>query len=363
MTRSATEFVGPVTFGSLTHNRVYTGLFDETDHVLHVRLARNADVVLVAPATANILAKMSHGIADDLLTNVLLNATCPVVVAPAMHTEMWDHPATRANVRALLDRGVHIVDPESGELAGGDEGVGRLAEPTTIANAIAAVFAHGNDLAGVSLLVTAGGTQEPIDPVRYITNRSSGKMGYAIAAEAARRGARVTLVSAPTKLEIPERVERIDVRTVLEMRAAVLERFEESDVVVQAAAVSDFRVKNPSDRKIKKSGAPPTIELELNPDFSREMGEQKGARILVGFAAETDDHIAGARKKLSDKSLDFIVLNDVSRPDIGFEVDFNEVVILSADGSEENLPLQLKSQVARALCDRIAALWLERHRA
>jgi phosphopantothenoylcysteine decarboxylase/phosphopantothenate--cysteine ligase len=354
MTRSATEFVGPVTFGALTHNKVYTGTFDETDHVLHVRLARNADVVLVAPATANVIAKMANGIADDLLTNVLLNATCPVVVAPAMHTEMWEHDATRANVRTLEERGVRIVDPESGELAGGDEGVGRLADPPVVVESIAEVFAHGNDLAGVRFLITAGGTQEPIDPVRYITNRSSGKMGYAIAAEAARRGAQVTLVSAPTKLDVPDRVTRVDVRTVLEMRAAALKEFETSDVCVLAAAVSDFRVRNVSAQKIKKTGEPPVIELELNPDFSREMGNLKGGRILVGFAAETDDHVAGARKKLAEKNLDFIVLNDVSRQDIGFEVDFNEVVVLSADGAEESLPLQLKSQVARAICDRIA---------
>ncbi|MFN2614233.1 MAG: bifunctional phosphopantothenoylcysteine decarboxylase/phosphopantothenate--cysteine ligase CoaBC [Actinomycetota bacterium] len=356
MTDSATSFVGTLTFASLTKRPVFTNVFEEEHTVLHVKLAREADVVVVAPATANAIAKMANGIADDLLTNVLLTAACPVVVAPAMHTEMWEHPATRTNVETLRTRGISIVEPESGELAGGDEGVGRLAEPSDIARAVAETLTHGRDLAGVRFVVTAGGTQEPIDPVRYITNRSSGKMGYAVAREAAMRGARVTLVTAPTSLPVPERVDAIHVRTVQEMRDAVVELFDDTDVVVKAAAVSDFRVANVSDRKIKKADAGPAIELALNPDIAAELGARKTHQLIVGFAAETDDHLAGARKKLAAKNLDMIVLNNVRETDAGFEVDTNRVVILGNDGTEEALPLMPKSQVARELCDRIVAI-------
>lgn len=360
MTSSATRFVGTLTFAALTHRPVYTSTFEDEHTVLHVRLAREADLVLVAPATANVIAKMAGGITDDLLTNVLLTATTPIIVAPAMHTEMWEHTATRANIQTLRERAITIVDPEEGALAGGDEGVGRLSEPPSIVAACARVLAHGKDMAGVRVLVTAGGTQEPIDPVRFITNRSSGKMGYAVAAEAARRGADVTLVSAPTKLEVPDRVRRIDVRTVLEMQAAIHERYADTDVVIQAAAVSDFRVRNVSSSKIKKSDAALAIELEPNPDIASDLGRAKSHQVLVGFAAETDDHLSGARKKLADKNLDLIVLNDVSRPDIGFDVDHNEVVMIGSDGSEDHLPLQLKSQVARAICDRVVGMLASR---
>jgi phosphopantothenoylcysteine decarboxylase / phosphopantothenate---cysteine ligase len=355
MTEAATRFVGTVTFASLTRRRVYTDIFEDEETVLHVRLARDADVVLVAPATANVLAKMTSGIADDLLTNVLLNATAPVVVAPAMHTEMWEHPATRQNIEVLRGRGVTIIDPEAGELAGGDEGVGRLAEPTTILQSLAEIFTRGHDLAGVRVLVTAGGTQEPIDPVRFLTNRSSGKMGYAIAAEAARRGADVVLVSAPTKLDSPPRVDRVDVRTTQEMHHVVVDNFRNLDVVVLAAAVSDFRPSTYVDTKIKKGERAPTIELILNPDIAADLGQTKQHQLVIGFAAETNDHIPNARKKLEAKNMDMIVVNDVARRDIGFDVDYNEVVFLTADGQEEHLPLQLKSQVARAICDRVAA--------
>jgi phosphopantothenoylcysteine decarboxylase/phosphopantothenate--cysteine ligase len=354
MTQAATRFVGTITFASLTKHPVYTDLFEEEDKVLHVRLAREADLVVVAPATANTLAKMAHGIADDLLANVLLTARAPIVVAPAMHTEMWEHPATRENLRTLRDRGVSIVEPEEGELAGGDEGVGRLADPATIAAAVTATFEHGHDLAGVRLLVTAGGTQEPIDPVRFLTNRSSGKMGYAIAADAARRGARVTLVSAPTKLPHPDRVEVVDVRTTREMHDEVVGRYADTDVVILAAAVSDFRPAAYAEAKIKKGAEAPTIELVLNPDIAADLGAAKDGQLVIGFAAETNDHIPNARKKLAAKNMDLIVVNDVARADIGFDVEYNEVVFLGADGSEDHLPLQLKTQVARAICDRVA---------
>jgi phosphopantothenoylcysteine decarboxylase/phosphopantothenate--cysteine ligase len=257
---------------------------------------------------------MANGIADDLLTNVLLNAAVPVVVAPAMHTEMWEHAATQRNIQLLRRRGVIIIDPEEGELAGGDEGIGRLAEPPTIVDAVAETFARGHDLAGVRFVVTAGGTQEPIDPVRFISNRSSAQ----------------------------------------QMRDEVVGRFDDADVVVKAAAVADFRPRVVAEGKIKKAAAPSSIELEPTPDIAAELGSMKKTQILVGFAAETDDHVEAARGKLAKKNLDFIVLNDVRATDAGFEVDTNRVLILGADGTEEALPLQLKSGVARAICDRVA---------
>jgi phosphopantothenoylcysteine decarboxylase/phosphopantothenate--cysteine ligase len=360
MTDNATRFVGEATFAAITHRPVHVHTFEEPHRILHVQLARGADVVLVAPATANVLAKMAGGVADDLLTNVLMMARCPVVVAPAMHTEMWEHASTRVNLETLRERGVIVIDPEAGDLAGGDEGVGRLAEPPTIVEALGRVFARGHDLAGLHVLVTAGGTQEPIDPVRFLTNRSSGKMGYAIAAEAARRGAHVTLVSAPTKLDVPPRVEHIDVRTTLEMHDAVLARFDDTHVVILAAAVSDFRPVTYTSEKIKKDGAEPTIALTVNPDIAADLGRAKRGQLVFGFAAETNDHIPNARKKLAAKNMDLIVVNDVARRDIGFDVDYNEVVFLGPDGSEDHLPLQLKTQVARAICDRVVDVLRDR---
>jgi phosphopantothenoylcysteine decarboxylase / phosphopantothenate---cysteine ligase len=354
MTEAATKFVGPITFSSLTKRPAYTGLFEEPDLVLHVRLAREADLVLVAPATANLLAKMSHGLADDLLSAVLLTATCPVVVAPAMHTEMWENAATRENLATLRARAIVVVDPEEGELAGGDEGVGRLAEPSSIVAAVAETFAHGRDLAGVRFLVTAGGTQEPIDPVRFIGNRSSGKMGFAIAAEASRRGAEVTLVTGPTWLEDPDRVEVVRIRTAAEMRDAVLARFPDADVVVKAAAVADFRPANAAGSKIKKDEGLPTITLERTDDILAELGRTKGDQFLVGFSAETDDAVAQGRKKLAAKNLDLIVVNVVGQGK-GFEVDHNAAVILGADGTEAEIPLQTKRSMAREICDRIVS--------
>jgi phosphopantothenoylcysteine decarboxylase/phosphopantothenate--cysteine ligase len=354
MTDAAQRFVGPATFAAITHRAVPTDVFDSPEMVLHVHLARDTDVIVVAPATANIIAKMAHGIADDLLTNVLLNATVPLIVAPAMHTEMWEHPATQENVQTLVSRGVLIVDPEEGELAGGDEGVGRLAEPQAIVESVAETLSRGHDLAGVRIIVTAGGTQEPIDPVRYISNRSSGKMGFALAREAANRGAAVTLVTAPVSLPVPDRVEVVRVRTAQEMRDAVVSRFDDADVVIKAAAVADFKARTVTGGKIKKADAPSAIELEPTVDIAAELGAMKKRQILVGFAAETDDHVAAARKKLANKNLDFIVLNDVRATDAGFEVDTNRVIILGGDGSEDEVPLQLKSGIAQVILDRVA---------
>ena len=355
MTDAAQRFVGPATFAAVTHRSVPTDVFDSPELVVHVRLARWPDVIVVAPATANTIAKMANGIADDLVTNVLLNTVAPLVVAPAMHTEMWEHPATRANVATLRERGATIVDPEDGELAGGDEGIGRLAEHAAILEAITEALAQGRDLAGVRFLVTAGGTQEPIDPVRFIGNRSSGKMGYAIATEAARRGAAVTLVSGPTHLADPDRVEIIRVRTAQDMRDAVVARFGDADVVVKAAAVADFRPASPAPSKIKKDAGAPPIVLEATPDILSELGRTKTTQFLVGFAAETEDAVANARKKLSAKNLDMIVTNVVGRPGAGFDVDTNEAVLISSQGDETHMPLQSKAQMARAICDRIAS--------
>jgi phosphopantothenoylcysteine decarboxylase / phosphopantothenate---cysteine ligase len=360
MTENATRFVGTVTFASLTKRPVYTSVFEDEDKVLHVRLAREADLILVAPATANVLAKMANGIADDLLTNVLLTAACPVVVAPAMHTEMWEHPATRANLETLRARGVIVADPEAGELAGGDEGVGRLAEPHDIVRSLGEAFARGHDLAGLRIVVTAGGTQEPIDPIRYIGNRSSGKMGFAVAAEAARRGADVTLVTGPTWLDDPARTDVIRVRTADEMRDAVLGRFADADIVIKAAAVADFRPAAPSAMKLKKDTGPPAIELERTPDILAELGRAKTHQMLVGFSAETDDAVAHGRKKLSAKNLDLIVVNVVGRPGSGFEADTNSAVLISSEGDETELPLQTKASLACAILDRVAAILASR---
>jgi phosphopantothenoylcysteine decarboxylase/phosphopantothenate--cysteine ligase len=355
MTEAAQRFVGPATFATVTHRSVPTDVFDSPELVLHVRLSRWADAIVVAPATANTIAKAAHGIADDLVTNVLLNATAPMVIAPAMHTEMWEHPATQANVQTLRERGATIVEPEQGELAAGDEGVGRLAEHAAILDAIVEALAHGRDLAGLTFLVTAGGTQEPIDPVRFIGNRSSGKMGYAIATEAARRGAAVTLVTGPTHLPDPDHVDLVRVRTAQEMHDAVLARYEGVDVVVKAAAVADFRPATPAPSKIKKDAGAPPIVLEPTPDILSELGRTKTTQFLVGFSAETEDAIANARKKLSAKSLDMIVTNVVGRPGAGFDADTNEAVLITADGHETHLPLQSKAHMARAICDRIAS--------
>ena len=354
MTEAAQRFVGPATFAAITHRSVPTDVFDSPELVIHVRLARETDVIVVAPATANVIAKMAHDIADDLLTNVLLNATAPLIVAPAMHTEMWEHQATKENVQTLRARGALIVDPEEGELAGGDEGVGRLADPAVIAHAVAETLARGHDLAGVRVIVTAGGTQEPIDPVRYISNRSSGKMGFALAREAANRGAAVTLITAPSAIPVPDRVDVVRVRTAQEMRDEVVARFDNADVVVKAAAVADFKPRQAASGKIKKANAPSAIELEPTVDIAAELGAMKKKQILVGFAAETDDHRAAARAKLTSKNLDLIVLNDVRATDAGFEVETNRVVILSADGTEEEVPLQLKTGIAQVIWDRVS---------
>jgi phosphopantothenoylcysteine decarboxylase/phosphopantothenate--cysteine ligase len=359
MTRAATRFVGPDTFAALSGRPAYVDLWEDPGSVLHVRLAREADVAVVAPATANVLAKLATGIADDLLTATLLEARCPLVVAPAMHTGMWEHPATQANVATLVERGVHVVGPGSGQLAHGDEGVGRLAEPEDILGACEAAVARGRDLAGRRVVVTAGPTWEPIDPVRFLGNRSTGRMGFAVAKEAADRGADVTLVVGPGTVEPPEGPRTIHVTTAEEMRAAVLEAAGSADAVVMAAAVADFRPEQVADAKLKKGAGPPDLRLVPTPDILSELATAKGDRVLVGFAAETGDLEEAGYAKLEAKGLDLVVVNEVGREGTGFGSETNYAAILSARGEGERLRVWTKRELASAICDRLAAL-LER---
>jgi len=362
LTQDALRFIGALTFSALASEPARTSLFDGPDPIPHTRLGQQADLVIVAPCTAKTLGKYAAGISDDLLTATLLATRASVLVAPAMHTEMWEHPAVQENLATLRRRGVHVVDPESGRLAGGDSGEGRLAAPESIVAAAAAVLAGpaSQDLAGLSLLVTAGGTREPIDAVRVITNRSSGKQGYAIAEVAARRGAAVTLVTTIGR-PAPDNVEVVAVQTAAEMQDAVLARAAEQDVIVMAAAVADFRPKAPPNRKIKKHEGIPEIVLEPTHDFLVDLGRDKQpGQVLVGFAAETDDLLANATDKLVTKRLDLIVGNDISQPDAGFEVDTNRAVILDAEGGTQHVPLQSKSDLAGVILDRVAALLREK---
>lgn len=359
MTGAATRFVTPLTFRTLTNEPVAVSLWDDSpgDAVHHVSLAEEADVMVIAPCTANVIAKLAHGRADDLLTTTALATEAPLVIAPAMNMHMWRKDITQANVAVLRARGVVIVDPTSGDLACGDVGEGRLAPVEAILDAVSAEASRARDLEGRSVLVTAGGTEEPVDPVRFLGNRSSGKTGFAIAAEAARRGARVTLVTAPTHLADPFGVEVVRVQTALQMRDAVLARADDADAIVMSAAVADFRPARPEAEKIKKGAdAPTTIALERNPDILAELGAREGARpVLVGFAAETSDVERHAREKLASKRCDLIVANDVSDPSLGFGTADNRVLFVTADGTEE-LPVMSKPAIARALLDRLREL-------
>ena len=363
LTASATRFIGADTFAGLTGRPAYASLWDAPGEVVHVRLAHDHDVAVVAPATANLIAKLAHGLADDLLSATLLEFDGPLVLAPAMHAGMWAAPATQANVRTLHARGVRFVGPAEGALAHGDEGMGRMSEPADIAEAVASAAAEPgvrtttrawDTLAGRHVLVTAGPTREPIDPVRYVGNRSTGKMGVAVAAEALARGARVTLVLGPGTVRPPVGVEVIDVGTAEEMRAAV-GAHEAADVIVMAAAVADFRPKLAADRKLKKDDGMPELQFEPTPDILAELGERKRAgQILVGFAAETHDVEAAGRDKLARKGLDLVVANRVGGPDTGFGADTNEAAILDARGEDVALRGWTKVELAAALWDRIA---------
>ena len=354
MTEAATEFVGATTFRALTGEPVALGMFDPAAAPIHhISLAEEADVFVVAPATANTLVKLAEGRADDLLSTSALATEATLVIAPAMNVHMWRAETTQAAVSTLRARGAVIVEPESGELACGDVGEGRLAEPAAIAEAVLAEVRRTRDLVGVRVLVTAGPTHEAIDPVRFIGNASSGKTGYAIAEEAARRGAEVTLVSGPTTLPDPFGVSTIRVTTAQEMHHAVAGVYAQIDAVVATAAVADFRPAAPAEHKQKKADAPLTLALERTPDILAELGAAKDGRLLVGFAAQTRDVIDAATAKLAGKNVDLVVANDVSATGLGFGSDVNRVWFVSASGAEE-LPVQHKKAIARRLWDRVA---------
>lgn len=359
LTEAAARFVTPLTFRTLSGRPVLDDLFDPEapDAVEHVALAERAHAVVVAPATANALAKAAHGIADDALSTLLLAARGPVLMAPAMDGGMWHHPAVVANVATLRARGVTVMEPEAGALASGLSGPGRLPEVPVIVEALERLLAPRTDLAGDRILVTSGPTREPIDPVRYISNRSSGKMGQAIAAAALRRGARVVLVSGPTALPPPAGAVFLPVQTAEEMRGAVLHHLDESTIVVKAAAVADYRVKDPSASKIKsRKDEGLTLELTPNPDILREVAARKGPAFVVGFAAETDRVREHALAKLRAKDIDLLVVNDVSQAGIGFEADENQVALLDRWGGILELPRMSKREVADAILDRILGL-------
>jgi len=362
-TRNAAQFVAPLALQTLSGESVRTDLFDpeQEGRIDHIALADWADAVVVAPATADLLAKMAHGLADDLVSTLLLATRAPVLVAPSMNVNMWRHAATQANVGVLRERGVRFVGPDSGWLACGWEGEGRMAEPAAIADEVERALGAPT-LAGEVVVVTAGGTREPVDPVRVLANRSSGKMGFAIAAAAARRGAEVVLVAGPSSVATPAGVRRVDVETALEMRAAVHAELARCTIFVAAAAVADFRPAAPAAQKIKKEslgdGAAFAIELVRNPDILAEVAAapSRARRIVIGFAAESEDVLAAARRKLERKGCDGIVANDVSRADGGFDVDTNAVTFVWPGGEAEALPLLPKREVAEQLLDRLEKL-------
>jgi phosphopantothenoylcysteine decarboxylase/phosphopantothenate--cysteine ligase len=360
LTEAATHFVAPLTFSALASQPACTSLFgDATDPIPHTRLGQWADAIVVAPATADLLARYASGMANDLLTATLLATRAPVVVCPAMHTEMWEHPSVTDNLAVLASRGVIVVPPETGRLAGGDEGTGRMADPSRITAIVLGILDPGErPLAGRTVLVTAGGTREPIDPVRVLTNRSSGRQGHAIAEAAARRGANVVLVTASQLAlddAVASRVVRHDVETAAEMHAAVLGALDDADVVVMAAAVADFRPVQGASQKLRRADGAPNIELEATEDILADVvAKRHDTLLVVGFAAETNDAVASAREKLARKGCDLVVVNDVSKPGVGFDHDTNEVVILGRDGSEEHVALTSKRAVADALLDSVA---------
>jgi len=362
MTRHAQEFVTPLTFAALTGQKVITSMFggeapaNVDSAVEHIGVAQSLDALVIAPATANTLAKLARGIADDFLTTLYLATTAPVIVAPAMNVNMWDHPATQENVEMLRARGVRIVSPDEGYLACGMTGKGRLAGVEPIAQAVLEALGIRHDLERDTVLVTAGPTCEDLDPVRYLTNRSSGKMGYALAEAALRRGARVILISGPTALDAPEGAERISVRSTEEMHRAVLAHLSPASIVVMAAAVADYRPVAPRSEKIKRQSERLTLELEATPDILADVSGIRGERILVGFAAETGPVAENARKKLAAKSADLIVANDVTAEGAGFDFDTNIVTLYARDGREIPLPRMAKLDVAHRVFDQVLEL-------
>jgi len=364
MTRAAREFVTPLTFAALSGQRVISDLFTNElgstasleSAIDHIAVAQRTDLLVVAPATADIVAKFARGIADDFLSTLYLACTAPAVVAPAMNVNMWQHPATQENVTTLRARGVRVVEPSDGYLACGMVGSGRLAELDAILHAVRETVQAEQDLAGESVLVTAGPTCEDLDPVRFLTNRSSGKMGYAVAAAAAKRGAQVVLVSGPTALATPEGVERVDVRSAQEMLQAVRGKFAGSSIAIFAAAVADYFVRNPASHKIKRSAEPLMLKLEPNPDILATMAKEKGQRLVIGFAAETEKVAENARKKLQEKNADLMVGNNVSEEGAGFDSDTNIVTLYSRDGRDLPLARMSKSDVAQRILDEALRL-------
>jgi phosphopantothenoylcysteine decarboxylase/phosphopantothenate--cysteine ligase len=355
MTKGAEHFLGVTTLSALASEPVQTSLWDEATPIPHTKLGQSADLIVVVPATARLIGAYAVGLSTDLLTNVLLATRAPVIICPAMHTEMWEHPAVIDNIATLRRRGVHVVEPDEGRLAGGDSGKGRLATPERIVAEVERVLGGGL-LNGTHVVVTAGGTREPIDAVRVIANRSSGKQGYAVAAEALAMGARVTLIST-VGLPTPAGAELQNVETAAEMQAAVEALADSADVIVMAAAVADFRPKVAEAGKIKKDGGVPEIVLEPTPDILASLGARKRpGQILVGFAAETDDVVANAAAKLRRKNLDLIVANDVSAPHVGFQHDTNAVTLLRAGGTSTDVALTDKRSVARAILECVAEL-------
>ncbi len=363
MTQEATRFVGAVTFSALASEPVQTSLWDEASPIPHTRLGQSADLIVVAPATAHFLARYAHGFSDDLLSATLVATRAPVLVCPAMHTEMWEHPSVVENLATLVRRGVHVVAPESGRLAGGDSGEGRLADPRVIAERALALVGRdrgsAHDLIGCRVVVSAGGTREPIDPVRFLTNRSSGKQGLAVAEAAARRGASVTLVtssSLPIAPDVASKIDRVDVESAAQMQAALHRACPEADVIIMAAAVADFRPKAVAERKLAKEDGLPELILEPTPDILVELvAERAEGQVIVGFAAETNDVVARGRAKLARKGVDLLVVNDVSAPGAGFDHDTNAVSILAADGGATEVPLTSKDAVANAVLDSVMA--------
>ncbi|MGC1128423.1 MAG: bifunctional phosphopantothenoylcysteine decarboxylase/phosphopantothenate--cysteine ligase CoaBC [Candidatus Acidiferrales bacterium] len=361
MTRAAQEFVTPLTFAALTGQKVIAEMFAGAEAgpanvesaIEHIAVAQRIDLLLVAPATAGILGKFAQGIAEDFLTTLYLATKAPVMVAPAMNVNMWEHAATQANLKTLRERGVHVVEPDEGYLACGMTGSGRLAATETIARRVCELLGLRHDFAGQTVLVTAGPTCEDIDPVRFLSNRSSGKMGYAVAEAAQRRGARVILVSGPTQRQIPENVDWVPVRSTEEMRRAVLDRAGEADAVVMAAAVADYRPAASQTKKIKRGDGALTLTLEPTPDILTEVGAVKGRRVLVGFAAETDRVAEHARGKLERKGADMIVANDVTQEGAGFDADTNIVTLYRRDSSEVALPKMGKLEVAHRILDQV----------
>ena len=359
MTKSATEFVTPLSFQSLSQNYVVCDMFEDpkTWDVEHISLAKRADVFLIAPATANVIGKIANGIADDMLTTTVMATKAKVLIAPAMNTNMYENPILQRNINTLKELGYNFVEPESGRLACGDTGKGKLASPETIVDEVVKLLSKDQDLKGKSIIVTAGPTVESIDPMRYITNRSTGKMGYSIAKEAIERGADVTLITGPTNLTPPQNLKKlVKIESAKDMYEAFLEKLDENDVVIKSAAVADYKPKNYSNKKIKKSDDDLVIELDRNKDIAQEIGKIKNNKILVGFAAETNDLIENASLKIKKKNLDFIVANDLTKEGAGFGVDTNIVKIIDKEGNITEYPKMKKEEVANIILDKIKEL-------